>query len=158
MSGTTSIDTEALVKQWAAGWSSKDPQPWLSMYSSRCKYIDHAFQIVRIGSKETLPSHFDIWRTAHPDFKMTATTIYPPVKEAEGKVKVIFRTDNEGTFENDLPRGRKATGKPFLFKGVVELVIDEKSGLIEVVDEWYSTNFERFTSVEKEYNSKEDPQ
>ena len=72
-----------------------------------------------------------------------------------GRVKVIFRTDNKGTLLKDLPR-KKATGNPFLFKGVVEVVVDKATGLIHELDEWYCSNFERATSVEDSYNWKQD--
>ncbi len=88
---------------------------------------------------------------------MTATHVYPALPLDNGKVKVIFKTDNEGTLSNDLPR-KKATGKEFLFKGVVEFIVDEESGLIEEVEEWYCFNFELASSVEQHYNLKEDPE
>jgi hypothetical protein len=148
------VNAEALANKWAEGWSGSSPEPWLAMYSARARYIDHAFQIVRIGNKTTLASHWHIWRKAHPDFKLTVTTVYPPLVVGNGKVKVIFRTDNKGTFQEDLP-SKKATGNAFLFKGVVEFVVDEKTGLIEELDEWYSHFFERSMSPE-DYNRKED--
>ena len=126
------------------------------MYAPRARYVDHAFQIVRIGRDSILPLHWQIWRTSIPDFVMTITSVYPAVQLGNGKVKVIFRTDNKGTLVNDLPR-KKATGKPFLFEGVVEFVVDEASGLIEELDEWYSYNFELAGSVKEDYNLKEDP-
>lgn len=86
---------------------------------------------------------------------MTVTSVYPVLPLGGGKLKVIFMTDNKGTMEKDLP-SRKATGKPFLFKGVVEFVVDEKSGLIEEVEEWYCSNFERARSVEQDYNLRAD--
>ena len=86
---------------------------------------------------------------------MTATDVYPALPLGNGKVKVIFKTDNQGTLSNDLPR-KKATGKEFLFKGLVEFIVDEESGLIEVVEEWYCSNFELARSVEQDYNLKED--
>ena len=86
---------------------------------------------------------------------MTITAVYPTMQLPEGKVKFAFRTDNAGTLENDLPR-KKATGKPFNFKGVVEFIVDEASGLVEQVEEWYCSNFELARSVEEDYNLKED--
>jgi hypothetical protein len=70
-------------------------------------------------------------------------------------LKIIFKTDNAGTLMNDLPR-TKATGKPFLFKGIVEFVVDEATGLIEEVEEWYCSNFQLAESVDKDYNLKKD--
>jgi hypothetical protein len=152
----TPFDATGIANRWAEAWSAKESSAWLSTYSPRAKYIDHAFQIVRIGTDSVLPSHWKIWRTAIPDFVMTVTCVYPPVQLGNGKAKVIFRTDNKGTLENDLPR-KKATGKPFLFKGVVELVVDEASGLIEELEEWYSGSFELARTVQDDYNWKEDP-
>ena len=148
--------TDNIATRWAEAWSAEDSSAWVSMYSPRAKYIDHAFQIVRAGTDTIIPAHWRIWRTAIPDFVMTVTAEYPPIQLGNGKVKIIFKTDNEGTFKNDLP-SKKATGKPFLFKGVVEFVVDEASGLIDVVEEWYSYNFELAKSVEADYNLKEDP-
>ena len=86
---------------------------------------------------------------------MTVTAVYPPLQLENGKVKVIFRTDNKGTLVNDLPR-KKASGKPFFFRGVVEVVVEEASGLIDELEEWYSHNFELAASLD-DYNFKEDP-
>ena len=59
-----------------------------------------------------------------------------------------------GTFVNDLP-SKKASGKPWVFRACVDLVVNLNDGLIEDVEEWYSYNFERSTSV-SDYHSKVD--
>jgi hypothetical protein len=51
-----------------------------------------------------------------------------------------IRTINRGTFLVDLP-SRKASGKKFTFSGVVDFIIDEESGLIELLNEWYTSEF-----------------
>ena len=65
-----------------------------------------------------------------------------------------MRTKNMGTFVNDLPR-KKASGKPWVFRACVDLVVNLKDGLIEDVEEWYAHNFERSMSV-SDYNLKVD--
>jgi hypothetical protein len=56
-------------------------------------------------------------------------------------MKCSIRTHNLGTFTNDLPSA-KASGKEFDFYAVVDLIWDEKTGLIEHVDEWYTRQFD----------------
>ncbi len=71
-----------------------------------------------------------------------------------GKRRCSFRTINRGTFLYDLPN-KKASGKYFSFRGSVDFVIDEESGLIEEVNEWYSWNFHGSKDV-SEYHTLED--
>lgn len=64
-----------------------------------------------------------------------------PAVSKDGKRVHSFRTTNKGTLLNDLP-SKKASGKTFSFSGVVDLTINESTGLIELVNEWYSWNFD----------------
>ena len=54
-------------------------------------------------------------------------------------VRCSFRTINKGTWKEDL-HVHKASGKRFVFVGVIDLVIDRESGLIMELDEWYTNN------------------
>ena len=150
---STSTTTQDIVDKWVARWSGEDASPWVSLYSTRAKYTDHAFLIVRIG-RETLKQHWEIWHASIPDFVMEATSIWPEESLPDGKTRVTLRTKNSGTLLHDLP-SKKASGKPFSFAGVVDLVIDKKSGLIEKVDEWYSYKFD-LASSEGDYHHKAD--
>jgi hypothetical protein len=71
-----------------------------------------------------------------------------------GRRRCSIRTINRGTFLNDLPR-KKASGKKFSFRGVVDFVIGEDNGLIEEVNEYYSWNFDNGIDV-SEYHTLED--
>ena len=59
------------------------------------------------------------------------------------------RTINRGTFEKDLP-SKKASGKQFSFRGVVDFRVDDE-GKIEYVEEWYTWDFGEGRDV-KEYH------
>ena len=61
-------------------------------------------------------------------------------------IKCSFRTINKGTWKNDL-HVHKASGKSFVFIGVIDMVIERDSGLIEELDEWYTNN--RFDTMEE---------
>ena len=147
----------SIVTKWVEVWSSQplDPDAWVSLYAPRAKYTDHAFQLVRIGH-ETLRSHFHIWRHVNPDFFMEIDEKVPVTAEplSDQRVRYSIRTHNKGTFVEDLPR-RKASGKKFNFRGVVDLVVNG-DGLIEEVEEWYCSNFDDSNGV-GEYNTKADP-
>ena len=78
---------------------------------------------------------------------MVVVDSFPEEKLADGKTKFSFRTHNTGVFANDLPK-RKASGKRFWFLGVVDFVVNE-DGLIEQVNEWYSTDFDEVQSIEE---------
>lgn len=54
----------------------------------------------------------------------------------------------------DLPT-KKASGAPFAFVGVVDLLINVQEGVIDEVEEWYGFNFERVKSV-ADYNTRAD--
>jgi len=56
-------------------------------------------------------------------------------KDGKGKAASL-RTINRGTLEKDLP-SKKASGKSFVFQGVVDFTVDD-DGLIDSVNEWYT--------------------
>jgi len=153
----STAQSESIAHRWAAGWASLDPHPsWLSLYAPRATYIDHAFFIRRTGLS-ILKRHFNIWKTAIPDFTMEIEHLYNDCSQEglpAGMRKCSLRTINRGTFLHDLP-SKKASSKNFSFRGVVDLVIDEESGLIEEVNEWYSWNFDNSKDV-TEYHTLED--
>jgi len=70
-------------------------------------------------------------------------------KDGEGKAASI-RTINRGTFEKDLP-SKKASGKPFVFQGVVDFTVNGE-GLIDSVNEWYTWDFGEGREV-RDYHS-----
>jgi hypothetical protein len=136
---------QSIVHRWIDAWSGNDPAAWTALYSPSAKYTDHAFQIIRIGPS-TLEEHWAIWRTAHPDFVIEIESSWPYEELPGGRCRYSIRTTNRGTFVNDLPRS-KATGKPFWFRGCVDIIINLSTGLIEEVEEWYCSNFERTTAL-----------
>lgn len=58
---------------------------------------------------------------------------------SSGEYNVSIRTINKGTLVKDLPT-KKASGKPFSFRGSVDLLITA-DGLIAEVNEYYSYGF-----------------
>jgi hypothetical protein len=88
--------------------------------------------------------HWEIWRTAIPDFTMEVEHFHIPQKKESGidedeTVAFSIRTTNKGSFVNDLP-SKKASGKKFVFRGVVDFQVNGE-GLIKSVEEWYSWDF-----------------
>lgn len=137
--------TSDIPQKWASAWSGDSISAWQALYSPTAIYTDHAFQIVRQG-RETLGLHWNIWRTAIPDFQLTIAETFPAENLSDGKVRYSIRTNNSGTFVKDLP-SRKARGRKFHFRAVVDLVVNAE-GLIESVEEWYCSNFDEKESVE----------
>lgn len=146
-------DGTAIAYKWLEAWSGKDVTAWTKLYSQKAKYTDHAFQIVRIGPV-SLKEHWIIWRTAHPDFVVEVEDMWPFQELSDGRCRYSMRTQNTGTFVNDLPR-KKASGKPWVFRACVDLLVDLNTGLIEDVEEWYAHNFERSMSI-ADYHTKVD--
>jgi len=144
------MQAESLAKRWAAAWSQRDPEQWVSLFTPSAKYTVHAFLFFRTGTNG-LRDHFQLWRNSLPDFVMEVRDVWPaewlPAAADDtsasgdgggrGRYRVSVRTYNAGTFERDL-RVWKATGKKMWFWGVVDFVVQAESGLIESVDEWYS--------------------
>ncbi len=149
LSAASTRTARKAAEAWTSAWSQSDPSVWLSVYSEQATYTDYAFFFRRRGHAG-LHEHFNIWRSAHPDFRIETSEIWPPIKVSEGKLKCSIRTRNIGTFVHDLPT-IKATGAPFNFYAVVDLVFDEESGLIDSVDEWYHKEFFREEVVERDF-------
>lgn len=152
MTRDSQVPSESIAHRWTAAWSTPpDEAAWLSLYHPTAVYIDHAFQIRRAGTS-MLARHFHIWRTSMPDFvtEVTHLTTESPTSSTqpvlpEGKYRCSFRTLNSGTFLHDLP-SRKATGKKFSFQAVVDLIVREEDGLIEEVNEYYTSTFDKDVS------------
>ena len=85
---------------------------------------------------------------------MEVLSWWPEEKLPDDRVRISFRTINTGTFVKDLPT-KKASGAPFAFLGVVDLVINVHDGVIDDVNEWYPFNFELTKSV-TDYNIRGD--
>jgi hypothetical protein len=148
---------QTLPEKWAAAWSAEPPDDaaslaWQHLYTEKAVYTDHAFQIIREG-QHTLRKHFEIWRTAMPDFKLTIADAFPTEALPEGRTRYSIRTHNTGTFTGEFPR-RNPSGKQFYFRGVVDIVAN-KDGLIESVEEWYCSNFDA-TNGQDEFNFRAD--
>ena len=149
---------QQVAQKWVANWNQRDPAVFASIYKPTTGlYVDHAFLIRRSG-RATLEKHFNIWIGAHPDFSMAIVRMDPEEAVARGAMgeelkRISIRTVNRGTFQNDLPR-RKASGKKFEFMGAVDLLLDEKDGLIVRVDEYYTWEFDGVGEEgEKAYNT-----
>ncbi|EXJ66455.1 uncharacterized protein A1O5_10607 [Cladophialophora psammophila CBS 110553] len=153
MSDLTPSRGLSIIDRWIDAWNRNDPAAWIALYSLSAKYTDHAYQIIRIGPS-TLKEHWTIWRTAHPDFVIQIESSWPYEELPGGRCRYSIRTANRGTFINDLPRS-KATGKPFWFRGCVNIVVNLSTGLIEEVEEWYCPNLERTTAL-TDYHRKAD--
>ncbi|KAJ4191689.1 hypothetical protein NW759_016672 [Fusarium solani] len=137
----------SIISRWTEGWSASDQSDWIKLHTQDVSYTDHAFQICRKGH-EGLKSHAGIWKGSLPDFNIEAETIWLEETLAGGKTRLVFKTANKGTFVNDLP-AIKATGEPFWFPGVVELIVRNEDGLIEEIDEWYTFKFDGVKSIDE---------
>jgi hypothetical protein len=147
----------SVPEKWAQAWSVNPPNEaaaiaWQQLYSDNAMYTDHAFQIVRQGPL-TLRKHFEIWRTAMPDFEMSIADTMPSEKLPDGRVRYSIRTHNSGTFTGKFTR-REPSGNKFYFRGVVDLVVN-KDDLIDSIEEWYCSNFDA-TNGQQEFNFRND--
>ncbi|KAK5175764.1 uncharacterized protein LTR77_000904 [Saxophila tyrrhenica] len=133
---------------WASAWSQTSPSVWTSIYTPTATYTDYAFGFIRRGHGG-LKQHFDLWRTAHPDFQIIVLETWPAIDLGNGRTKHSIRTKNVGTFTNDLP-SMKASGRKFEFYAAVDLVMREEDGLIEEVEEWYHRQFDSEALVERD--------
>lgn len=134
-----------IAYKWAAAWGADTPTAWLALYAPNAIYIDHAFQIRRSGDT-ILKRHWEIWRRSIPHFVMDIERI----DFTDRPNAISIRTVNKGKLENDLP-SKKASGKPFVFRGVVDFVVNDE-GLIESLEEWYTWDFGEGKDV-KDYHS-----
>lgn len=78
---------------------------------------------------------------------MEVASFRPCERLDNGKHRASIRTINKGTFQGDLPT-KRASGKKFVFSGVVDLVVRAEDGLIEELQEWYSKEFDSLGSFD----------
>ncbi|EJT77245.1 hypothetical protein GGTG_07157 [Gaeumannomyces tritici R3-111a-1] len=118
-------DDGKLYTARAQNYPSYYPGPFLDLFTDDAVYVDHGAQIQ--VPRPYLEAHHRNWRRSHADFEIKADPAYPffwrDVDEAAGNARVSFRHRNKGVFVVDLPR-RKATGKPWEYLGVTDLVIE----------------------------------
>ncbi|KAI8716012.1 hypothetical protein NCS52_01110500 [Fusarium sp. LHS14.1] len=136
-----------IISRWTDGWSASNQSDWVKLHAHDVVYTDHAFQISRTGH-DGLKSHSEIWKGSIPDFAVKEEHIWLEEPLPNDKSRVVFRTVNTGVFVNDLP-GIKATGRPFWFPGVVELIVRNEDGLIEKIEEWYTFKFHSVASIDE---------
>ncbi|RSL47663.1 hypothetical protein CEP54_013284 [Fusarium duplospermum] len=125
-----------IISRWTGGWSVSDQSDWVKLHTQDVVYTDHAFQMSRTDH-DGLKSHTEIWKGSIPDFVVKEEHIWLEESLSGNKSRLLFKTVNTGTFVNDLP-GIKATGRPFWFPGVVELIVHNEDELIEKIEEWYT--------------------
>lgn len=130
----------AIGSKWAAAWSQTDPAVWTAIYTPDATYTDYAFN-VRRKTHAGMEKHFNMWRTANPDFECKVLSAWPGVELSDGRVKYSVRTSNKGTFTNTVPPRLIASGKQFDFYAVIDIVVRE-DGLIEAIEEWYCRQFD----------------
>ncbi|KAL8388780.1 hypothetical protein RB599_010104 [Gaeumannomyces hyphopodioides] len=125
----------------ARNFPSYHPNPFLNLFTDDAVYVDHGAQIQ--VPRPYLEAHHRNWRRSHADFEIKVDPSYPffwrDVDETAGNARVSFRHRNRGVFVVDLPR-RKATGKPWEYLGVTDLVIE--GGKIARAEDWLRIPFE----------------
>ncbi|RSM11701.1 hypothetical protein CEP52_002936 [Fusarium oligoseptatum] len=121
----------SIITRWTDGWSASDQLDWIKLHTQDVVYTDHAFQISSI-----------------PDFVVEEEHIWLEESLPGNKSRLVFKTVNTGIFVNNLP-GIKATGRPFWFPGVVELIVRNEDGLIEKIEEWYTFKFHSVASIDE---------
>ncbi|KAM5386405.1 hypothetical protein ACJZ2D_000368 [Fusarium nematophilum] len=142
-----SLGSDSIITRWTEGLSGTDQTDWVKLHSQNITYTDHAFQLRRTG-QAGIASHIKTWRESIPDFKIEADASWVEKSLPRGRTQLVFKTNNTGTFINDLP-SLKASGKAFWFPGIVELIVCDEDGLIESVNEYYTARFDRIKSVDE---------
>lgn len=119
---------------------------WIDLHSKSVVYNDHAFRVQRKGHAG-IAEHVQTWKTANPDFKMKVTDVWPELKK-DGKRRLTFEINGTGTFSGDLAAVLKPSNKAFGYQGRIDFTIDDKTGLIETIDEYYPFHFDSGKSIE----------
>jgi steroid delta-isomerase-like uncharacterized protein len=98
-------DLERMLDDWAAAWSSHDPERVLALFTNDCVFEDVPFGVVTRG-KEELRSFANGAFAAVPDFKFELTSRFAADQRAA--IEWVM----SGTHKGDFP-GMPATGKRF---------------------------------------------
>jgi steroid delta-isomerase-like uncharacterized protein len=101
----TTSESERVFIQWAAAWSSQDPQKLLPLFTDDCFFEDVTFNVVSRG-KEELRGFANGAFAAVPDFKIEVTRQFATDQWAT--VEWVM----SGTHKGDFP-GLPGTGKRF---------------------------------------------
>jgi steroid delta-isomerase-like uncharacterized protein len=105
------VDTEgiALLREWAAAWSSHDLDRVASLFTDDCIYEDVTMNVVNRG-KDQLKAFGAAFFAALPDFRIELTEFF--TSGDRGSMEWVM----SGTHRGDLP-GIPATGEPVSLRG-----------------------------------------
>jgi steroid delta-isomerase-like uncharacterized protein len=101
----TTTDVRVVLEDWAAAWSSHDPERVLALFTDDCVYEDVPFGVVPHG-KEELRAFANAAFDAVPDLAFQLTTRF--AGDSLAGIEWIM----SGTHQGDFP-GLPATGKRF---------------------------------------------
>ena len=104
---------ERILDDWAAAWSSREPDKVLSLFTDNCVYEDVTFGAVNRGKKELRAFAEGVF-AGIPDFKIELTARF--VAGTWAGMEWVM----SGTHKGDFP-GMPATGKRFSARGVTIL-------------------------------------
>ena len=104
---------ERILDDWAAAWSSREPDKVLSLFTDNCVYEDVTFGAVNRGKKELRAFAEGVF-AGIPDFKIELTAWH--LADTWGGMEWAM----SGTHNGDFP-GMPATGKRFSTRGVTIL-------------------------------------
>ena len=125
---------ERVFDDWAAAWSSHDPDRVLALFTDNCVFEDVAFGVVTRG-KEELRSFASGAFAAVPDIKFELTS-----RSAAGQGAAIEWVMS-GTHQGDFP-GMAATGKRIAIRGAT--IFELEGGKIRrESDYWDAATFMR---------------
>jgi steroid delta-isomerase-like uncharacterized protein len=113
----TDPTVHGIPDEWAAAWSSHDPERVVSLFDEDCVFEDVTFGVVARGKKELRAFAQGVF-AGIPDFKIELTSRFM----AGGAAGVEWVMS--GTHKGDFP-GMPATGKRFSIRGATILELAE---------------------------------
>ena len=130
----TMSSTDTALKEWAAAWSSGDPDRLASIFTDDGVYEDGTMGVLT-GGKAELKAFADGIFAAIPDFTVELSSLFTSGPWAG------MEWTMSGTHRGDLP-GLPATGKPFTLRGAS--ILELSSGqLARCTDYWDMVSFLR---------------
>ncbi|KAK5166049.1 uncharacterized protein LTR77_008310 [Saxophila tyrrhenica] len=128
------LTAHRMAKEWSTPLSDLSHADFLKIYSKDVDWFDHAFLIHRKGhvGVEMLRER---WLTTNQPYSVTVTDVHPTTNGA------IMEGFAEGVFAKAL-YSIQPTGKAFTYALMIRLQFDERTGLIQRVDEYYTRNWD----------------
>jgi steroid delta-isomerase-like uncharacterized protein len=112
----TTIDLQHTLEEWATGWSTRDVDRVISVFTDECIYEDVPLSVVNHGKDELRAFAQQVF-DAFPDLKIE------PTAQVASDDWALLEWIMSGTHQGDLP-GMPATAKRFSVRGATVLQLE----------------------------------